>query len=185
MGSPRLQLAALGASVIALGIASTALAENPPPPPPPPGTPSIGQYVETVPTSNGGAAAGAGRKHAKLPPKVAKAVRAHPDAVTKRLESVATSSAYGAPQRDLTPQGEAKAAGSNSGNSGPAGQQPKTPASQQPKTPAPKAPKAANPLSAAVSAVGDSGDSHVFWLLGAVIVVTTAMVWATARRHRA
>jgi hypothetical protein len=35
-----------------------------------------------------------------------------------------------------------------------------------------------------VSAVSDSGDSHVIWLLAALIVVTTTMVWATARRHR-
>jgi hypothetical protein len=44
---------------------------------------------------------------------------------------------------------------------------------------------AQNPLAAAASAAADSSDSHIFWLLGAVIVVTTAMVWATARRHRA
>jgi hypothetical protein len=72
--------------------------------------------------------------------------------LTKRLESIATSSAYGAPQQGLS---------------------------------RPAAPNAQNPVSAAVSAATDSSDSHVFWLLGAVIVVTTSMVWATARRHRA
>jgi hypothetical protein len=138
--------------MVALACSVPAFAVDRPPPVPPP-TPSIAQYVETVPTSQGGATAGSGKRNPNsLPPAVTKKLNAHPDAVTKRLESIATSSAYGAPQQDLSRPAE---------------------------------PNAQNPVSAAVSAATDSSDSHVFWLLGAVIVVTTAMVWATARRHRA
>jgi hypothetical protein len=94
-----------------------------------------------------------GKRNANsLPPAVTKELDTRPDAVSKRLKAIATSSAYGAPQQGLSRPAESNAQ---------------------------------NPVSAAVSAATDSSDSHVFWLLGAVIVVTTAMVWATARRHRA
>jgi hypothetical protein len=173
MGSLKSQLALLCASAIALTAVAPALADDPPPPTPP-GTPSIDQYVETVPTSSGGVSPSVGKPRTKsLPHRVSAKLRARPDAVTQRLEAIATSSVYGAPQRDLSP---------------PKAQRTTHPASsktsaRQRRTP-PAEPKAANPLSAAVSAVSDSGDSHVFWLLAAMIVVTTMMVWATARRHR-
>ena len=161
MGSLRSQLASLSVSALALAAAAPALGQNPPPPPP--GTPSIDQYVETVPTSNGGAAPGVGKAHVKpLPRQVAARLQARHDAVSKRLEAIATSSVYGAPQRPLKPI-EKRTAGNPS---------------------RPVEPEPANALSAAVSAVSDSGDSHVFWLLAAVIVVTTSMVWAAARGHR-
>jgi hypothetical protein len=152
MGSARSHVALSAVGVVALACSVPAFAVDRPPPVPPP-TPSIAQYVETVPTSQGGATAGSSKRNANsLPPAVTKKLNAHPDAVTKRLESIATSSAYGAPQEGLSRPAESNAQ---------------------------------NPVSAAVSAATDSSDSHVFWLLGAVIVVTTAMVWATARRHRA
>jgi hypothetical protein len=151
--------------VLALAAAAPALAEDPPPPTPP-GTPSIDQYVETVPTSNGGTLPGVGKAHVKpLPHKVATRLQARNDAVEQRLKTIATSSTYGAPQRDLT--GPAKRGNANSNGQKRA------------------APEENSALSAAVTAVSDSGDSHIFWLLAAVIVVTTSMVWAAARRHRA
>jgi hypothetical protein len=151
MGSVKSHLARLAVGVIGLVCCAPAFAADPAPPVPPP-TPSIAQYVETVPTSQGGASAGAGKRQASLPPAVEKELSARPDATTRLLQSIATSSAYGAPQQDLSRPADANAQ---------------------------------NPLSAAVSAATDSSDSHVFWLLGAVIFVTTAMIWATARRHRA
>jgi hypothetical protein len=178
MGSLRSQLALLSASAsaIALIAVAPALADDPPPPTPP-GTPSIDQYVETIPTSNGGVSPGVGKPRSKsLPHRVSAKLRARPDAVTQRLEAIATSSVYGAPQRDLSPLRASATQQATPPTS------PKIDARQRP-TPSAE-PKAANPLSAAVSAVSDSGDSHVFWLLAALIVVTTTMVWATARRHR-
>jgi hypothetical protein len=173
MGSLRSQLALLSACAIALIAVAPALADDPPPPTPP-GTPSIDQYVETIPTSNGGVSPSVGKPRTKsLPHRVSAKLRARPDAVTQRLEAIATSSVYGAPQRDLSPP---RASATQQTTA------PKVDARQRP-TPSAE-PKAANPLSAAVSAVSDSGDSHVFWLLAALIVVTTTMVWATARRHR-
>jgi hypothetical protein len=120
---------------------------------PPPGTPSIGQYVETVPTARGGATAGVGGTQAgQLSPAVARRLDAMNDPIARRLKAIATSSAYGAPQEGSSSTGTASAAG---------------------------------PFSAAITAVSGSSDTRIFWLLGAVIAVTTAMLWATARRHRA
>ena len=122
------------------------------PPPPPPDTPSISQYVEQVPTSRGGWSLGVGKAHARaLPPKVSNRLRAHRDPVSQQLEKVATSSGYGAPQKTL------------------------------PKPAGRDAEPQANALSAAVSAVSDSSDSHVVSLLLALVFVTTAMVWSAAR----
>jgi hypothetical protein len=120
---------------------------------PPPGTPSIGQYVETVPTAKGGTTAGVAAVQSKrLSPAVMKRLRELNPVLAKRLEAIATSSTYGSPQEQSSITAS---------------------------------PTGANPVDAAVTAVSGSSDTRVFWLLGAVIFVTTAMVWATARRHRA
>src|SRR6266508_4650637 len=135
MRLPKSLIAVLAAGITACVFSAPAFAEEPPPPVPP-GTPSIDQYVETVPTSQGGTSAGVGKPRAKpLPHRIAAKIHARPDAVTKRLEAVATSSAYGAPQRDLSPP--AKTSGQRARPSAKS----TTPSAQ---------PKAANPLSAAV-----------------------------------
>jgi hypothetical protein len=182
------QIAMLAAGIIVCVFSAPAFADETPPPVPPE-TPSIDQYVETVPTSHGGTSAGIGKPRAKpLPHRITAKIHARSDAVTKSLEVVATSSAYGAPQRDLSRP--AKTSRKQRDLSRPAKtsrkqrEERRERPSANPARPSAE-PKAANALSAAVSAVSDSGDSHVFWLLAAVIVVTTAMVWATARRHRA
>jgi hypothetical protein len=134
-------------------------------PPPPPDTPSIGQYVETVPTAGGGSATGVGirpRRNLKLlPHRVAQQLAAQPASVAKRLITVATSPVYGAPQKALkTPPGvELRGAAPEDSN----------------------ALKGA--LSAAVNAAGDSGDDHIFWLLAVLIVTTSAMVWTVRQRR--
>ena len=151
MGSPKSQMSMVIAAVVALVFPAAAVTATPPPPPP--DTPSISQYVEQVPTSRGGSSPAVGKANVRaLPTQVAANLRAHPDHVTKRLEKVATSSAYGAPQRVL----------------------PK-PVKESVE------PNASNPLSAVVSAVNDSGDGHLIWLLLTVVFVTIAMVWAAAR----
>jgi hypothetical protein len=156
VGSRKQQALALTVGVAALVFSASALAADPPPPVPP-GTPSISQYIETVPTSHGGTSPGGGAANpGSLSPVVVAKLSSRPDGVAKRLKALATSSKYGAPQRDLS-----------------------TPARVGSPDPNP-----ANPLSAAVSAVSDGGDGHIFWLLAALIVVTTTMVWATARRLR-
>jgi hypothetical protein len=175
MRLPKSQIAMLAAGITVCVFSAPAFADETPPPVPPE-TPSIDQYVETVPTSHGGASAGIGKPRAKpLPHRITAKIHARSDAVTKSLEAVATSSAYGAPQRDLSRPAKTSRKQREEHRERP---------SANPARPSAE-PKAANALSAAVSAVSDSGDSHVFWLLAAVIVVTTAMVWATARRHRA
>jgi len=152
MGPSRSQLALL-ASVLPMVCVGPAFADATPPPVPP-GTPSISQYVETVPTSSGGSSPGAAKRHVQpLPQRIASNLRKQGDPTGKRLEAVATSSDYGAPQRNL----------------------PVPPGYSQTQE---------NALAAAVSAVSDSGDSHLVWLLAALLVVTTTMVWSTAQRHR-
>jgi hypothetical protein len=160
MGSFRPYLCVIGAVAFGLAAAGPALGDEPPSPPPP----SINQYVESVPTATGGATRAVTKPHAKpLAPAVARRLRNSNNAVVKDLNSIATSSTYGAPQRKLTPPAPkpASAPGSRRGIHG------------------------SSAVSAAVSAVSDSGDSHVYWLLGAIIVITTSMVWAAGRRHRA
>jgi hypothetical protein len=159
MPSPRGHIALVCVSAVALGAPTLTFAENGPPPPPPPSTPSINQYVETVPTSSGGWSEVGGSTRSKpLSPRVTKHLQQQKDPLARRLGAVATSSAYGAPQRKFSPPP----------------QRHKT--ELKPSTPA-------NPLRAAISAVNDSSDSHIYLLLAAIIVVTTTMVWAAARRH--
>ena len=182
------QIAILAAGIIVCVFSAPAFADETPPPVPPE-TPSIDQYVETVPTSHGGTSAGIGKPRAKpLPHRITAKIHARSDAVTKSLEVVATSSAYGAPQRDLSRPAKTSTKQRDLSRPGKTSRKQREERRERPSAnPArPSAePKAANALSAAVSAVSDSGDSHVFWLLAAVVVVTTVMVWATARRHRA
>jgi hypothetical protein len=155
MGALRTYLGMVAVASLALAAATPALAQDPPPPTPP----SIDQYVETVPTAGGGTSPEVTKQGVQpLPAKVATRLHNSSDATTKELAPIATSSAYGAPQ---------------------------TPLSRPAPRAGPTRDAGDNALSSAVSAVGDSSDSHVFWLLGAVIIVTTSMVWAAARRHRA
>jgi hypothetical protein len=74
------------------------------------------------------------------------------------LKDVATSSTYGAPQHGLSrpPKNDGQAT---------------TPSDES------------SPFDAAIGAVSSSGDGRVYWLLAAMIVVTTTMVWASARRN--
>ncbi len=153
MGSPKSQISVVPAAVLALLLPAAAVAATPPPPPP--DTPSISQYVEQVPTSRGGSSPGVGKAQARaLPADVTARLHSHSDAVSKQLEKVATSSTYGAPQRVLPKPARGSVE-----------------------------PRSSNALSAAVSAVSDSGDSHVVWLLLAVLLVTIAIVLASARRR--
>jgi hypothetical protein len=152
MGSYISRISVASAAAIALALPGAAVAAEPPPPPPP-DTPSISQYVEQIPTSRGSSSPAVGKPKARaLPTRVAATLRAHPDHVTKQLKKVATSSTYGAPQRVLPKPARGRAE-----------------------------PESSNALAAAVSAVNDSGDGHVIWLLLTVVFVTIAMVWAAAR----
>jgi hypothetical protein len=81
------------------------------------------------------------------------------------LETASTSSTYGAPQHTLSPSATKNTQSTKKNEQG------TKPSSE------------ANPLAAAVGAVSGSGDSHIYWLLAAMIVVTTTMVWAAAPRH--
>ncbi len=136
----RSHLALFAASLVVLIAASPAFAAQSPPPV----TPSIDQYVETVPTSSGGTAPGVGKAHVTRLPRglVVRLHRRH-DTVAQRLEAIATSSLYGAPQRDLIE---------------------------------PSVPNATvtdrSALAAAVTAVDDPGDSHIYWLIAGLTAVT-------------
>jgi hypothetical protein len=160
MGLLRPFFGVAGAVALCLTTAAPAVAGDSPPPPPP----SIDQYVESVPSATGGASRAVTKPQRKpLAPAVARHLRNSGSAVAKDLKVIATSSVYGAPQRKLT-----------------------LPARNSSGTPTGRGTTlSGSPLTAAVSAVSDSGDSHVYWLLGALIVITTLVVWAAGRRHRA
>jgi hypothetical protein len=100
----RMALAALGAAIIAaLMFAGSAGAT----PPSLFDTPAADQYVESIPASDGPTVRG--RKHAKtapLPPGPSAALRRDGGDSASKLEQVATSSDYGAPQRRLRRGGD-------------------------------------------------------------------------------
>jgi hypothetical protein len=152
MGSFVKRSSLVSAALIALVLAPAASSSTPPPAPPP-DTPSISQYVEQIPTSHGSSSPGVGRAQSKpLPPRVSVRLHKKHDRVSTQLEKVATSSSYGTPQRILPKPINSSGESDRS-----------------------------NALSAVVSAVSDSGDSHVITLLLAVVFVTTAMVWTALR----
>jgi hypothetical protein len=127
-----------------------------PPPPVPPGTPSINQYVETIPTSAGATVAGTGAgKVVPLRPGVAVLLRSSHDAVSQTLRAAATSSAYGAPQSKLPVTGAAH-------GSPPIGS-----------------------LKAVTQTLSDPGGGHDALWLAALIAATTASVLLAARAQRA
>jgi hypothetical protein len=84
---------------------------------------------------------------------VTRHLRQQPD--NQELETVATSSKFGAPQQRLS-----------------------HPAKKDRQV------RESSSVGAAVQAVSTSGDSHIYWLLASMIVVTTTMVWSAARLRR-
>jgi hypothetical protein len=177
--------------VVALATAGamTAVAWAQDPPPPPPEGPAISQYVETVPSGDGGNAVGVGKPRSKpLPKKAAKKLDAKKTPLAPKLRSIATSSSYGAPQQTL-PRRVKQA---------PVKKQ--TPVRHRPTAAKPrKVPNtsAAHPvgrddgtsqaertaLSAAVSAATGGSDRAPVILLAAIVLATTAAALAAAARR--
>lgn len=149
----------LAAAAAALSLAAPAAAQGPPEEPPP-DVSSIYQYIEQVPTSRGSRVAGAGdRKGQPLSPLARRRLREQggPDAAA--LRRVATSPAYGAPERPLRKSRELV------------------------RVPRDDDPSLGGALSAAVSAPGEGGG----WRLGVlavVLVATTSALGAAAYRRR-
>jgi hypothetical protein len=85
----------------ALALAAPAAAQNPPEEPPP-GVSSIEQYTEQIPTSRGSRVAGTGEgKGLPLSPPARRQLREQGGRDAAALERIATSLAYGAPERPL------------------------------------------------------------------------------------
>jgi hypothetical protein len=179
---------AIVAVVVLLGAgaaAPLAWAQEPPPPPPPEG-PAISQYVETIPSGSGGQAVGVGKSRTKpLAKKAAKKLSQRATPLAPKLHSIATSSAYGAPQqalpRSTPPAKKAK----------PAKPHAKAPVRSHPRRPEPtrsvqpERPMSADrtAFSAAVSAATGGGDRGPVLLLAVIVLLTTAAgVVAAARR---
>lgn len=118
------------------------------------------QYVETLPTT-GGPSATDDRKRGRTPlrPSVAAKLRDQGGADAARLEAIATSSAFGAPQ------GTSDRTDKKSGNRRGSGNTTAIP-------------------SASVQAVQEGGE-NLLWLLLAMLAITGLMVGAvTYRRHK-
>jgi hypothetical protein len=158
----------------------------PEPPAPPPDGPAISQYVETIPSGSGGQAVGVGKSRTKpLAKKAAKKLSRQATPLTPKLHSIATSSAYGAPQQAL-PRSTSAAKKAQ-----PAKPHAKPPARHSPRRPEPtrsvqpERPVSAErtALSAAVSAATGGGDRGPVLLLAAIVLVTTAAgVLSAAKR---
>lgn len=86
----------VGATIVACVAAPVALAGGPPPP-------AIAQYVETAPAAGGATVTGYGKTHVRQLPKpiVEQIEKQAPPAAAAALETVATSSQFGAPQSTL------------------------------------------------------------------------------------
>jgi hypothetical protein len=86
---------------VALAMAPPTAAQNPPEEPPS-GVSSIDQYIEQIPTSRGSRMAGQGDGQGQpLSPQARRALREHGGSDAAALERIATSPAYGAPERPL------------------------------------------------------------------------------------
>ena len=147
----RLILAALVA--VALAVPASAAAQSPQ------DFSASDQYVETLPTPSGPSATRDGKRHkTPLRPSVAAKLRSQAGADAARLEEIATSSDYGAPQRTRGRADKKNGAG-NSRNT------------------------TAIP-SASVQAVREGG-GDLLWLLLALVAITGLMVGAvTYQRHK-
>lgn len=147
----------IGAFVAAGCLAVAAAAQTAPPPP---GTSGIDQYVETVPTSAGGRAAGLAKgKSRPLPATTRSKISRQGGTDSVALQKIATLSSYGAPatipsRRTIdTTRDPHKAGGHRSA------------------------------VSAAVSAASGGGGVGPLLLLGILFVVITAVVVAVAGRR--
>jgi hypothetical protein len=151
-----------------LALPAPGAAQNPPQEPPP-GVSSIDQYIEQIPTSRGSRVAGTGNgKGQPLPPPVRRQLRERGGADAAALERIATSPAYGAPERPRRAPTErsrrktrdlVRAARDDDSS-------------------------LSSGLSAAVSAPGEDGE----WRLGVLavaLVATTGALGAVAYRRRA
>ncbi|MEN3343227.1 MAG: hypothetical protein V7644_2631 [Actinomycetota bacterium] len=132
------------------------------PPPAPPENPAVAQYVEAVPTS-GGPVVPTGGGHARLPRKLTRTLR-RAGPTGEALVNVASSAAFGAPQKRLRASARVRASESQA------------------------AAKAAGPVSgsslgAAGSAIG-GGHGVILWLALALLAVTAAGAGAAVRRAR-
>ena len=140
----------------ALAVAPSALADRRPP-----ANPSIAQYIEQVPTSGGNVVPG-GRAHTKLSTHVSEQLPSGTEGTV--LRNIATSAAYGAPQKKLHASKHATVAASRA-------------------VIEPKPDVSGDTFAAAASAVG-AGRDLVVWLGVALLVIAAFGVGAAVTRAR-
>lgn len=152
-------------------------------PPRPGGSAAVAQYVEEIPTSSGSQATGVGKVQTKpLAPALSHRLNKEAGADAPLLQQVATSSAYGAPQRVLHTtkplktkigaQGTAFGRGSAFGNG----------ARGKGTIGGDATPRRA--LSAAVNVVSDGSDGRLIGLVVVLAAITAVAVAAAAYRQR-
>lgn len=116
------------------------------------------QYVESVPTSRGPKAPGVHKRpKAPLPTALAARIDREGGAAAADLEQVATSPDLGAPAKSAK-------------------------AERKPRSARPHATPSVS--SAAVGALGDGEDASLYWLLGALVLITGLAVGTAGYRHR-
>jgi len=124
-------------------------------PGPPPNDSAVSQYIEVVPTADGGVASAVGEPQSKA---VASRIRTlltrKGGADAAKLREIVSSSAYGAPQKRFVQPHRA-------------------------------VPRSENVLSAAISASGSGASSRALWLFGILVMTTLAALVMAALRQRA
>ena len=180
----RLTLLAFAVAAALTGPAAAPAVEIPNPPP---GESAIEQYVETLPTGEGGAAVGTGgAARTTLPPGIRTRIRRElgrlersargggatlpVDAEAQLLEQIATSAAYGAPQTILRPKGARSGSSPRGGRVFDRGDVRGGVSTQQ-------------ALTTAVEAAADVSDARVAGLF-AVLALISASALATAATRR-
>ena len=198
-----LQIAAAIAAVAAVA-AGDATAQGTPVPPP--GESAIHEYVETMPTSRGGAIVGTAKgKGRALPKRVKKRIeRTVGRKKAPVLEYIATSPAYGAPEANLpskaraTPnrpakQGKAAGKGRPGTHATPAAPATPTNPSARPRPQRPvftpeqverKDVSTEQVLSTAVQSVGDVSEARIAALFGVLMLISACALGVAAQRRR-
>jgi hypothetical protein len=129
------------------------------------GSSAVQQYVEQLPTACGNQATGTGSGETKLPKSIERKIDSQAGSQAPILKKLATSKAYGAPQRAIKSKQSTKKTKHYRRILG-------------------DAKKQSNALSASIGVVADGSDARLLTLLLVMIVTAVVVLGAAIRRRR-
>ena len=158
-------------SIAVLAVSERAWATHKPGHPGPCRVAAVCQYVEQIPTSSGSQATGFGKpRSTPLPPAVKESLTRKAGADAPLLEQIATSSAYGAPQKKLRTAAPADPNERSDAEIGPAIE---------------KDTSVGGSLSAAVDVAADGSNGRLIGLLIVLLAITGVALASAGYRQRA